>query len=226
MITSTPAAKSSSAIPGVMPSPPAAFSPLTTTKVGLQLLAQGGEETEQRPAAEPADDVADEQDAWRHDMVPCDPVRAMAPPNVPAPVVIPRWVQLVTLPVLLVGLFIVARAAGVVLLVFIVAGVIALILNPIVTIVQRGRLPRGLAVAVVYLGFFVSLVLLGYLLSEPIADQVRAFQRDVPAFIDDANESLADLQETLDDAGHRHRDPAPGRDRAGHAAGPGPRGLR
>jgi hypothetical protein len=37
-----PAASSSSAIGGVMPSPPAAFSPLTTTKVGLELLAQRG----------------------------------------------------------------------------------------------------------------------------------------------------------------------------------------
>ena len=123
------------------------------------------------------------------------------PPAVPAAVVVPRWVQLVTLPILLLGVWALARAAGVVLLVFIVAGVIALILNPIVTIVQRGRLPRGLAVAVVYIGFFVTVSLLGYVLSGPIADQVRAFQRDVPDFIDDANASLADLQETLDEAG-------------------------
>jgi predicted PurR-regulated permease PerM len=122
-------------------------------------------------------------------------------PTVPAPVVVPRWVQLVTLPLLLLGLWALARAAGVVLLVFIVAAVIALILNPIVTIVQRGRLPRGLAVAIVYIGFFLSLALLGYFLSGPIADQVRAFQRDVPGLIDDANASLADLQRTFDDAG-------------------------
>ncbi|MDQ4124781.1 MAG: AI-2E family transporter, partial [Actinomycetota bacterium] len=122
-------------------------------------------------------------------------------PQVPSTVVVPRWVQLVTLPVLLLGLWALARAAGVVLLVFIVAAVTALILNPMVTVVQRARVPRGLAVAIVYLGFFLSLVTLGYFLSGPIADQVAAFQRDVPAFVDDANASLADLQEWLDDQG-------------------------
>ena len=122
-------------------------------------------------------------------------------PQVPSTVVVPRWVQLVTLPVLLLGLWALARAAGVVLLVFIVAGVTALILNPIVTVVQRARVPRGLAVAVVYLGFFVAVSVIGYVLSGPIADQVAAFQRDVPAFVDDANESLADVQEWLDDQG-------------------------
>ena len=39
-MTSTPAAKSSSAIFGVMPRPPATFSPLTTTNVGVVVLAQ------------------------------------------------------------------------------------------------------------------------------------------------------------------------------------------
>jgi predicted PurR-regulated permease PerM len=123
------------------------------------------------------------------------------PPRVPAPVVVPRWVQLASLPVILLALWGLARAAGVVLLVFIVAAVIALILNPIVTVVQRARLPRGLAVAVVYLGFFAVLAVLGYFLSGPIADQVRSFQRDVPQFVDDANASLADLQRWFDDQG-------------------------
>jgi predicted PurR-regulated permease PerM len=123
------------------------------------------------------------------------------PPRVPAPVVIPRWVQLASLPVILLALWALARAAGVVLLVFIVAAVIALILNPIVTVVQRARLPRGLSVAIVYLAFFAVLLVGGYFLSGPIADQVRAFQRDVPQFVDDANASLADLQRTLDDEG-------------------------
>ena len=123
------------------------------------------------------------------------------PPRIPAPVVIPRWVQLASLPVILLALWALARAAGVVLLVFIVAAVIALILNPIVTVLQRARVPRGLSVAIVYVGFFLALALLGYFLSGPIADQVSAFQRDVPEFVDSANESLADLQAWFDDQG-------------------------
>ena len=126
---------------------------------------------------------------------------APQPPRVPAPVVVPRWVQLVVLPILILGLWALARAAGVVLLVFVVAAVIALILNPLVSFVQRAHLPRGLSVAVVYVAFFALLGFVGYVLSGPIADQARAFQSDVPDLIDEANAALADLQQTFDERG-------------------------
>ena len=71
--------------------------------------------------------------------------------------------------------------------------------NPLVTFFQRGLRYRGLAVAAVYIGFFGFLGLAGYLAANPIADQARSFQRDVPGIIDSANENLADLQEWLDD---------------------------
>ena len=60
---------------------------------------------------------------------------AAAPP--PERVVVPRWVQLVLLPLGLLALWAIARASGKVLLLFIVAGVIALILNPAVSFLQR-----------------------------------------------------------------------------------------
>jgi predicted PurR-regulated permease PerM len=123
------------------------------------------------------------------------------PPRVPAPLVVPRWVQLVTLPLAVLGLWALARAAGVVLLVFIVAALIALILNPMVGVLQRAHFPRGLGIATVYLGFFVVLAIAGAILANPIAEQVSAFQTDVPDLIDDANASLADLQKTFDDQG-------------------------
>jgi predicted PurR-regulated permease PerM len=110
-------------------------------------------------------------------------------------------VQLVTLPVALLALWALARAAGVVLLVFIVAAVIALILNPMVTVVQRARVPRGLSVALVYLAFFTVLTVVGFVLSNPIADQIRAFQQDVPGLVEEANASLADVQRTFDEEG-------------------------
>ncbi len=123
------------------------------------------------------------------------------PPRMPAPVVVPRWMQLVTLPVALLALWALARAAGVVLLVFIVAAVIARILNPMVAVVQRARIPRGVSVAVVYLAFFGVLTFVGFVLSNPIADQIRAFQEDVPSLVDEANASLAGLQRTFDEEG-------------------------
>jgi predicted PurR-regulated permease PerM len=122
-------------------------------------------------------------------------------PHWAAPVVVPRWVQLVMLPLSVIALYLVARAAGTVLLVFIVAAVIALILNPIVAFVQRGRVPRSLTVIAVYVAFFTTLVGIGFLLSGPVADQARSFQRDVPNLVDRANESLHDVQVFFDDNG-------------------------
>jgi predicted PurR-regulated permease PerM len=118
-----------------------------------------------------------------------------------APVVVPRWVQLVLLPMSLLALYVVARAAGTVLLIFVIAAVIALILNPVVTFVQRARLPRALTVIVVYVAFFTTLAGAGFLLSGPVTDQARSFQRDVPDLVDRANAALHDVQVFFDDNG-------------------------
>jgi predicted PurR-regulated permease PerM len=118
-----------------------------------------------------------------------------------APVVVPRWVQLVLLPLSIVALYIVARAAGTVLLIFVIAAVIALILNPVVSFVQRGRLPRSAAVIAVYVAFFLTLALAGFLLAGPVANQARSFQRDLPHLVDQANASLHDVQVFFDDNG-------------------------
>src|SRR4051794_10095032 len=69
------------------------------------------------------------------------------PPARVAPVVVPRWIQLVMLPLALLGAWAVARAAGPVLLLFIIASLIALLLNPFVEILRRAHFPRGAAVA-------------------------------------------------------------------------------
>ncbi|HEV2997793.1 MAG TPA: AI-2E family transporter [Solirubrobacteraceae bacterium] len=119
----------------------------------------------------------------------------------PPRVVVPRWVQLVLLPLALVAIWALAAAAGKVLVIFIVAGLIALILNPAVALLQRSRLPRGLAVLAVYLGFFMTLVGVGFLLANPIANQVRAFSHNLPTLIDEANRTIASLQRTLEQSG-------------------------
>ena len=123
----------------------------------------------------------------------------------PEPVVVPRWIQLVVLPLALLGIWALARASGPVLLVFTIAAVIALILNPITKMIEkplrRAHLPRGVAVASIYLGMVVIVVGIGIALVNPVADQVSAFNRDLPGFVDSANRSLAELQKTLDDNG-------------------------
>ncbi len=61
------------------------------------------------------------------------------------PVVVPRWIQLVLLPLAILGLYELAKGAGSVLVVLIAACVIALILNPLTKRIQR-VIPRGLAI--------------------------------------------------------------------------------
>src|SRR5262245_36142478 len=92
------------------------------------------------------------------------------------PVVVPRWIQLVALPLALLALYAMAKAAGVVLLLFVIAAVIALILTPLVTLLQRGRLPRALAIVCVYVGFLGVLVLAGILVANPISAQVTSLR--------------------------------------------------
>jgi len=120
------------------------------------------------------------------------------PPARVAPVILPRWVQLVLLPLAIIGAFLLARAAGPVLLIFIVAGLIALLLNPFVMLLRRAHLPRGVAVLVVMLCVIAFVVGIGVLLANPVSDQVSKFQSNVPGIVHDANTTLADFQAWLD----------------------------
>src|SRR4051794_32101173 len=107
------------------------------------------------------------------------------PPARIEPVLVPRWVQLVLLPLAIVGAYMLLKAAGRILLLFMIAGLIALVLNPVVALLQRARVPRGAGVAVVMIGLVASLVGVGFLLANPITDQAQSFQKDVPGYVDD-----------------------------------------
>jgi predicted PurR-regulated permease PerM len=113
-------------------------------------------------------------------------------------VVVPRWVQLVMLPLAVIGAWALLRAAGPVVLLFTIAALVALLLNPFVSVLRRAGLPRGLSVLVVMLCVVGVLIGVGILISNPVADQVSAFRSNVPEIVDDANASLDDLQAWLD----------------------------
>jgi predicted PurR-regulated permease PerM len=118
-----------------------------------------------------------------------------------APVVVPRWIQAVVLPLALLALWALARAAGTVLLILLAASTVALILNPLVKMLVRRRVPRGLAILTVYIGLFAFVGGVGVLLANPISAQISHLSRDVPHFIDQANRDLASLQRWLDRRG-------------------------
>ena len=123
----------------------------------------------------------------------------------PPRAVVPRWVQLVGLPLAVLAAWSLAKVAGPVLLLFILAGLIALILNPAVAFLQRRHLPRGLAVLTVFLAFFLAVAGIGVLVANPISNQVRTFTNNLPHLVDEANEQIASVQKELNKHGlHVH----------------------
>ncbi|HET6173497.1 MAG TPA: AI-2E family transporter [Gaiellales bacterium] len=72
--------------------------------------------------------------------------------------VIPRWIQLVALPSVLFFGWIFAGAVKHALFVFLISGIIAMLLNPLVSALASLRLPRGLAVLVVYVSLATAIV--------------------------------------------------------------------
>jgi predicted PurR-regulated permease PerM len=103
---------------------------------------------------------------------------AGGPPRTP----IPRWVQLVGLPLLLLLVWVVATTAYHVVVVFLIASLLALLLDPLVRALQRVRLPRGLSVAIVYLSFLAALAVTVGALGTVAVDQTKTAANRVDAY--------------------------------------------
>ena len=122
---------------------------------------------------------------------------------------IPRWVQLVGLPVILLLAFLLARELGHVLFLFLTASVIAFMLNPLVRELTRLRLPRGLGVGIVSLVFATVVVGVLVALGTVVVSETRSAADRVDSYLteDDASgqtgaeRDVDRLQAWLDDHG-------------------------
>jgi predicted PurR-regulated permease PerM len=95
---------------------------------------------------------------------------------------IPRWAQLVLLPLLLLLAWAVAGAVRHVLFLFLVALLIALLLNPLVRGLGRAWIPRGSAVALVYLAFAAAVALAIIALATVVVQQTRSAAHRVDSY--------------------------------------------
>jgi len=120
---------------------------------------------------------------------------------------VPRWVQLVALPLALLLLWSVAGAVRHVVFLFLVALLIALLLNPIVRALGKVWIPRGPGVALVYLAFAAVLGLTILALATVVVQQTRTGAHRVDAYFSvpsghprrtGAEQDLAHLQSWLD----------------------------
>ena len=105
----------------------------------------------------------------------------------PTKIEIPRWIQLVGLPLLLVLTWAVALAAGHAVFIFLVAGIVALLLDPLVRALQAIRIPRGFAVAIVYLSFAAALIVAIGALATVVVDQTKSAADRVDAYFTEAH---------------------------------------
>lgn len=99
-------------------------------------------------------------------------------PGVAPKIQIPRWIQLVGLPLLLILAWVVAGRVFHVVFLFLVASLIALLLDPLVKAIGavkiwRFRIRRGLSVAVVYLSFAAALIVSIWALATVVVDQTK-----------------------------------------------------
>jgi len=129
---------------------------------------------------------------------------AAMPPDAPGKILVPRWVQLVGLPLAIVGVWLLVSAVNHAVFVFVVAALIAILLNPIVRAFCALRIPRGVAVLLVYLFFAFVVGGMSVIVGTVIAREVQ----DVANQVEDqfkenhgvtpAEQRLADLQRWID----------------------------
>jgi predicted PurR-regulated permease PerM len=92
----------------------------------------------------------------------------------PPRLVVPRWVQLVGLPMLLLLAWWFASAAAHVVFLFLVAALVAMLLDPVVRALQKVlHFPRGLAVAFVYFVFAAALGLIIFGIATAVVTQTK-----------------------------------------------------
>ena len=96
---------------------------------------------------------------------------------------IPRWIQLVGVPIIaLIALLIVGKVFHAVFL-FLVAALIALLLDPLVRALEKLWIPRGLSIAIVYLGFAAALAVVVFAVGLIVVDQTESAANRIDAYL-------------------------------------------
>src|SRR5665647_2786093 len=126
---------------------------------------------------------------------------ATRPECTPGRIYVRRWVQLAVLPVLLIVAWFTLGAIAQVIFIFLVAGLVALVLNPLVHALERVHVNRYVGVFVVYVGFVAVLALVAALVWPPVVQQLRNLTTALPGMADQAGDTIRRLQRLSDRAG-------------------------
>jgi len=113
---------------------------------------------------------------------------------------IPRWIQLVGLPVLaLIAILLAGKVFHAVFL-FVVAGLIALLLDPLVRALERLRIPRGFSIAFVYLSFAAALAVVAIAIGVIVSDQTQSAANRIDSYLtkEDGQSSQTGFEQDVD----------------------------
>lgn len=112
-------------------------------------------------------------------------------------ITIPRWAQAVLIPVAIILALWFAKVASHAVFVFLMSIVVALLLNAVVLGMGKIKVPRWLAVPVVYLAFAAIVVVFFVFLGPPLVRQFQRLFEAIPGWLNDFNGLLSDLQAWL-----------------------------
>lgn len=106
----------------------------------------------------------------------------------------PPWAMFLVAVSLVVAVWIIGQTIGQVLVVFLFSSILALLLNPAVRVLRRWRVPRGLAVAIVFLLLFALVVGVVALVVTPVRSQIQQIQSQLPHYNQEATTQINALQ--------------------------------
>ncbi|MHB0914524.1 MAG: AI-2E family transporter [Thermoleophilia bacterium] len=110
---------------------------------------------------------------------------------------IPRWVQLVGLPIMVLLLWFSAAHVTHAIYLFVSAMVIALILNPLIKKLEWLKIPRYIGVLFVYLALLGLMVMLLVLVIPPAIGQLEEILNNSPQYAETVREQIESWQDTI-----------------------------
>jgi predicted PurR-regulated permease PerM len=114
---------------------------------------------------------------------------------------IPRWIQLVGVPLLALLVWFMASQVVHAVFIFLVATLIALLLDPLVRALTRIWIPRGFSIAIVYLSFAAALTVVIFALGIVVVDQSQSAADRIENYltVEDGQTGQTGFEEGVDD---------------------------
>ncbi len=113
-------------------------------------------------------------------------------------ITVPRWVQMVGLPLLVIFLWFTATLVSQVVFIFLSAGIIALMLNPLVEMLEKRHLPRFIGVALVFLTFIAIIAALLVIVIPPAIEQLQELVDSLPFYATELGDELDSWKSSIE----------------------------